>query len=518
MKLKTLFAIIALLLNLSVIANTLTPVEKGASDYFNGIQQNPTALYQFLYAMPKGGDLHSHISGAAYAENLISYGHQDPYCINRENLAVANATNCEAAQKVANAQNNNQLYNSLIDAWSMYNFVPGKETREDHFFNTFGKFGLLVTKHPGAVLAEIVSRAASQNVSYLELYLTAHNLDIFGKDGEIASAIGRKVGWDNDLIRLREKLLTQGLRAAIDPIPARLNAMEADMRKRLNCGTVHAAAGCKVTVRYQYTALRGLPPQELFAQLVTAFESAQLDKRIVGINIVQAEDGPIATRDYTLQMHMLETLHKLYPRVHISLHAGELAADSVAPETLRFHIRQAVEIGQAQRIGHGVDIGYEDDSEGLFAKMAKQQIMVEINLTSNDSLLGIHGKAHPFPLYLKHQVPVSLSTDDEGIFRTFITREYQRAVHDYHLNYPTLKMLARNSLSYSFIPGANLWQKANSQGIVKPCAHDNIGAKNPTQACAQFLAASEKAQLQWQLEQQFKDFEATISQRFALKK
>ena len=54
----------------------------------------------------------------------------------------------------------------------------------------------------------------------------------------------------------------------------------------------------------------------------------------VGINFVQPEDGFVSMRDYTLQMKMLDYLHSVYPQVHISLHAGELAPGLVPPEGL----------------------------------------------------------------------------------------------------------------------------------------------------------------------------------------
>ncbi|MDF2867931.1 MAG: Aminodeoxyfutalosine deaminase [Gammaproteobacteria bacterium] len=501
---------------LNVTAGQNPTVEKKVNAYFSQIQQHPIELYQFLYLMPKGGDLHNHFSGATYAENLISYGQKDDLCIEQTQLTVMPTTDCHAQQKIASVRNNSQLYNNLIDAWSMYNFSPAKESASQHFFSSFGKFNLLVNRHPGEVLAEIVDRAGSQNISYLELMLTPYDLNFFNAQGEITAAIGKQVGWDPDLLRLRHKMLQQGLKEAVNQIPAKITAIENDMREHLHCNQVDPRPGCHVVVRYQYIALRGLPPEQFFAQLITAFEAASLDKRILGINIVEAEDGPIATRDYNLHMQMLNTLHQLYPKVNISLHAGELAANSVSPETLRFHIRQAIETGHAQRIGHGVAIGYEDNSEDLLAKMAKAQVMVEINLTSNESLLGVQGQAHPLPLYLKHQVPVALSTDDEGVFRTYITREYQRAVRDYQLNYSTLKMLVRNSISYSFLPGTSLWQKSNSRQQVKACARDLLGAHQPSKTCQAFLAASEKARLQWQLENKFHFFETQISHKLAL--
>jgi adenosine deaminase len=87
-----------------------------------------------------------------------------------------------------------------------------------------------------------------------------------------------------------------------------------------------------------------------------------------------------------------------------------------------------VEDARSERIGHGVDVMYEDRPYELLKEMAAKHVLVEINLTSNDDILGISGKDHPFPLYQKFGVPVALSTDDEGVSRIDLTHEYVRAV------------------------------------------------------------------------------------------
>ena len=56
--------------------------------------------------------------------------------------------------------------------------------------------------------------------------------------------------------------------------------------------------------------------------------------------------------------------------MHISLHAGELAPGMVPPDGLTYHIRLAVEQGEAERIGHGVDVMYEDRPYELLKEMA----------------------------------------------------------------------------------------------------------------------------------------------------
>src|SRR6185312_15611265 len=97
---------------------------------------------------------------------------------------------------------------------------------------------------------------------------------------------------------------------------------EAEQKKQslLQCGTPKAAAGCNVTVRYLYQVSRAVPPEQAFSQILTGFELAKIDPRVVGLNLVQPEDWYIAMRDFSLQMRMLGYLHGVYPKVHISLH------------------------------------------------------------------------------------------------------------------------------------------------------------------------------------------------------
>jgi adenosine deaminase len=269
-----------------------------------------------------------------------------------------------------------------------------------------------------------------------------------------------------------------------------------------------------VEVRYIYQVLRGFAPEQVFAQTLLGFETIQASMEAhepswVGINFVMPEDGFISMRDYTLQMKMLDYLHSVYPQVHISLHAGELAPGLVPPEGLRFHIRQAVELGHAERIGHGVDVMYEDDAAGLLKEMARKHVMVEINLSSNEGILGVKGAGHPFPLYRAAHVPVALSTDDEGVSRIEITGEHVRAALDYHLSYQDLKQLARTGMEHNFLPGASLWAAPDAFTTpVAACKAQVLGADKPAAGCKTFLDGSEKAAAQWELERRFRAFEA----------
>ena len=264
-------------------------------------------------------------------------------------------------------------------------------------------------------------------------------------------------------------------------------------------------------MRFIYQVLRGLPKEIVFAQTLLGFEAAQADpERVVGINFVMPEDGYVSMRDYELHMKMVKYMHGVYPGVHIALHAGELAYGLVPPDGLCCHIRLAVEAG-AERIGHGVDVMYEEHAHELLKEMAKRHVMVEVNLTSNDVILGVSGKQHPLPLYREFGVPVALSTDDEGVSRIDLTNEYVRAVQTYGLKYADLKKMARTGLAHAFLPGKSLWAGEDVFArTVSECGKDTLGSEKPSKGCAEFLKMNEKAQQQWELEQRFRKFEVQL--------
>jgi hypothetical protein len=49
--------------------NSPTTSERRTARYFESLRKSPPQMYAFLKQMPKGGDLHNHLSGAVYAES-----------------------------------------------------------------------------------------------------------------------------------------------------------------------------------------------------------------------------------------------------------------------------------------------------------------------------------------------------------------------------------------------------------------------------------------------------------------
>ena len=149
----------------------------------------------------------------------------------------------------------------------------------------------------------------------------------------------------------------------------------------------------------------------------------------------------------------------------------------------RQHLLCIRNIAGASRIGHGVDIMQERDPYGLLAEMAKRNILVEINLSSNEQILGIKDNAHPFVIYREHGVPVALSTDDEGVSRITLTDEYLRAAKTYALSYSDLKDLSRMGLEHGFVAGKSLWSFTKPFQRVAACAAVDVRNAEPDGLC-----------------------------------
>ncbi|HEV2704374.1 MAG TPA: hypothetical protein VGV59_00535 [Pyrinomonadaceae bacterium] len=487
-------------------ARRRTPVasaEARAARYFESARSQPLLLAAFLRRMPKGADLHNHLSGAIYAESYVRWAAESNLCVSTTTFALSAAPCDEAAGRtpVSRALTDPLLYRQLIDAWSMRNWELSGQSGHDHFFDTFGKFGAASATRTAEMLAEALARAAAERLSYLELMYTP--------DGGRSSQLGRQTGWNDDFGVMRERLLAAGLREALDAGTRALAEAEQTARTLLKCGTSQPDAGCGVTVRYVFQVGRAAAREQVFAQMLAAFEMAERDPRIVALNLVQPEDWLVPMRDFRLHMRMLNYLRPLYRKAHITLHAGELAPGLVPPEELRYHIRESVSTGHAERIGHGVAVMYEDDPFRLLDELARRRVLVEVCLTSNDVILGVRGTRHPLALYLKHGVPVALATDDLGVARSDMTREYLKAAEEQGLGYMQLKAFARASLEHSFVGGASLWRDARRLVMVDACAdaRPENGAPAAREACRQLLAGSEKARLQWELERAFAEFE-----------
>lgn len=461
----------------------------------------PPPLREFLYAMPKGGDLHNHLSGDVYAESYLDMAGHDGMCIDKPNLMIVQcpAAATEGIVPAEEAFRDSNLYSAMLDAMSMRQFRPAVESGHDHFFNTFRKFSAVARRNVSGMLTETVERFAEENVGYVE---TTFSPDL-GKAGSVIAplvsgstieAMYDSVMGDPGNLRKLDEVVAEARRT--------LDEAESAMHASLRCGQRFSRPGCDSTVRYIYELYRGVPLNSFFAGLLVGYRLASADPRVVAVNPVMPEDGFLSMSQFDTEMRMFAFFGSRYPGVHLTAHAGELTLGLVPIEGLRHHIRDSVMIAGAERIGHGVDIAYERDATELMKTMAQRGIAVEICLTSNDVILGVHGSEHPLRLYMANHVPVALATDDPGVSRDDMTNQYMRAVQDQQLTYEQLKQIARNSIEYSFVEGSSLWNNHDYDDVAEACDHED------SPRCSSFLAENLKARLEQRLEQEFRDFEA----------
>src|SRR5438270_9697630 len=84
------------------------------------VRNQPPALRAFLLDMPKGGDLHNHLSGSIYAESYILWAAQMKLCVDVKSLTYVACNESELrpeqrTQRLASdALTDTTLYRDLI--------------------------------------------------------------------------------------------------------------------------------------------------------------------------------------------------------------------------------------------------------------------------------------------------------------------------------------------------------------------------------------------------------------------
>jgi aminodeoxyfutalosine deaminase len=102
--------------------------------------------------------------------------------------------------------------------------------------------------------------------------------------------------------------------------------------------------------------------------------------------------------------------------LHLTAHAGE----TDGPQS----VRDALEIG-AERIGHGIRAA--EDPE-LMRRLRDEQIPLEVCITSNVKTGATPSlKEHPVRVLFDAGVPITLNTDDPGVFESSLKQEFEIA-------------------------------------------------------------------------------------------
>jgi adenosine deaminase CECR1 len=431
-------------------------------------------LYTFLYAMPKGGDLHNHSTGSNLSEwwydeiltqekkgytyytkvkinNCRAYGSNEfsdsPYLmlfINIQAYEYKQLNRCEQSEYLRIQDLNAEQKGAWLNSIRIDNASEG---RDEFFQSHWARINSLMFN------------------PYMQANLIVKNMQAFGAEG------------------LTYLETDAGVRGFVHPDGSPFESEEV-YQIYLDRFAQKDALATGVTVRLQYALVRFITHAEDRLKWMYEFVATH-SALYVGIDMVGREDN-----DKGHPLRFLSTFRELrhqYHGVNLSIHGGE-------SDEPNHHIRDTLLLG-ATRIGHGLNLTGDPDTLLL---MRYNQYLIEINLISNLLLEYVDDYAkHPFPEYLRLGIPVALSTDDRGMWDSNMTDEYYTAVTNFNLSWSELVKTGANSITYSFVDDNTKQQLLNDyyQRIAafesafvenKMAAFDNVKPESYSFACKRF--------------------------------
>lgn len=186
-----------------------------------------------------------------------------------------------------------------------------------------------------------------------------------------------------------------------------------------------------VEVRWNLDAIRHFGAEH--AMQVAELAAERVDDGVVSFGIGGDEQrGPAAWFDKVYRFAREN-------RLRLTAHAGETAG----PES----VWNALEIG-AERIGHGIR-SVEDPA--LVRHLRDHNIPLEICISSNVATGAVTSlRDHPVRRLYEAGVPITLNTDDPGIFGTSLTREYELAAAQFGFSQTEIERITENGFRYAF--------------------------------------------------------------------
>lgn len=127
----------------------------------------------------------------------------------------------------------------------------------------------------------------------------------------------------------------------------------------------------------------------------------------------------------------------------IAAHCAEISNEMETTDILEF---------KPDRLGHCTCIHPSlQGSNKLFQMLLDSKIPVELCLTSNVQCKTVPNyETHQFKYLYEAGHPVCLATDDKGVFRTSLSREYEIAASTFGLGLDELRELSSSSVQYAF--------------------------------------------------------------------
>lgn len=486
---------------------------------FKEIKNNTPELIMFLKAMPKGADLHNHSLGGTFSEFIYEDAIQkNSYYDLRKNIFL-NDEEYEISdknQKIISIEDFKKNYtDNMFNNFSMRGWNKNSDGAK-HFFNTFLST-LSSKRNENDMLVEIIKRNKMQNVKYLEVISEAVPEEIKNIFTLAIKNLGNfNINNMKEYCKTLDNLDTEEnyfkVKKFLDEREDYFNKNGAE-----NFSIKYIPFLCRVSATLDI----------FFAEAYCFMLYCIKDKRIAGINIVEPEDAILSRENFENHLEIIRFIYKYlsekyissHKKINLTLHAGELNLlrspledmnDRICSTIFLTRNKNEQKFPYAKRIGHGVSIPWEESTKELLNFMSINKIAVEICLSSNEIILGVNGKEHPFSLYKKYNVPMIICTDDEAVSRSNLTNEYFKAVKYFDLTYDELKNLSRNGLEFSFLEGESLFLESDYNCVRNE--FKNVKSleewKERYIKYKDFILANEKLKKQIELEISFMIFES----------
>jgi len=217
------------------------------------------------------------------------------------------------------------------------------------------------------------------------------------------------------------------LRSSLKPIP--------DLRSYIS-----VVENCIITKRKEHDSLISfLPSLNRSKSFLIAEETVKLAAEF-GCPGLDLSDSPL--KGDMKKLAPLLTYAKKFHGLKLALHCAEFdLPDDKDTEILLYNV-------PIDRIGHGTFIGKNRD---FVDHVLTEKIPIECCLTSNlVSQTCENFQSHHFKFWYEQNHPVSICTDDKGVFETTLNQEYQIVNESFGLDIPDLVEISKSSVEQSF--------------------------------------------------------------------
>jgi len=426
---------------------------------------NLAKIKLLLKKFPKGGDTHHHLTGGLEPEKYLEFAiKSDLYCHASNFVFFEKPEMMDCDIKSAKEIRDCEYLRTAFCQKATTRGRPSITTEE--FFKTFAIVESIEKFMPlSGLLEPVIKDAIEHNILYLEVSKGFEfNKNLMPKFHEFKTNFPERdqfgVVIPFEILDKKLELLknSQAFQKKKNEYIGYIN--EADntpaIFKEQKFGDSLFSIENPIVVRLNVDINRELSLPEFFLDLVMAFEIIQSEigsekSRVLGIVLSGREHYTQALLNRKAQYKMIDYLHSKYPKAKISVHAGELkVSETVSHEDMERSIWDAVEFAKPDRIGHAVCLFDQKNHENLIKWINEKNICVESCLSSNMKLLRVQ-EEHPLPLFLEKLKAVTVNTDDPGVLGIKLSDEFQKVL-DLKTSYTNMKKLARNQLTYSFLP------------------------------------------------------------------